>query len=100
MIKFILTGNGRKKNPTSIWQIILLELCYSNIQSYKACGEFELTPYIPFISSLTDHVLQVDEGVIDSDNLHLLGVETSTGHQTTDAAKSEKWTRGVSHSGQ
>lgn len=100
MIKFILTGNGRKKNPTGIWQIILLELCYSNIQSYKACGEFELTPYIPFISSLTDHVLQVDEGVIDSDNLHLLGVETSTGHQTTDAAESEKWTRGVSHSGQ
>lgn len=46
--------------------------------------------YIPFISSLTDHVLQVDEGVIDSDNLHLLGVETSTGHQTTDAAESEK----------
>lgn len=41
---------------------------------------------------LSHHVLQVDEGVIDGHNLHLLGVESSTGHQTTDAAESEKRT--------
>lgn len=38
----------------------------------------------------TYHVLQVDERVIDGHNLHLLGGECSTGHQTTDTAKSEK----------
>lgn len=36
------------------------------------------------------HVLQVDEGVVDGHNLHLLGVEGGTSHQTTDAAKSKK----------
>lgn len=36
------------------------------------------------------HVLQVDEGVVDGHDLHLLGVEGGTSHQTTDAAKSEK----------
>lgn len=36
------------------------------------------------------HVIQVDEGVIDGHNLHLLGGESSTGHQATDAAKSKK----------
>lgn len=40
--------------------------------------------------SLTHHVLQVDEWVIDGYNFHLLGVESSTGHQTTDAAESVK----------
>lgn len=40
--------------------------------------------------SSTYHVLQVDEWVIDGHNLHLLGVESSTGHQTTDAAESVK----------
>lgn len=43
-------------------------------------------------SLLTHHVLQVDEGVIDGHNLHLLGVESSTGHQTTNTAKSEEGT--------
>lgn len=36
------------------------------------------------------HVLQVDEGVVDGHDLHLLGVEGGTSHQTTDAAKSKK----------
>lgn len=36
------------------------------------------------------HVLQVDEWVIDGHNLHLLGGDSSTGHQTTNAAKSEE----------
>ena len=36
----------------------------------------------------TYHVLQVNEGIIDGYDLHLLGLETSAGHQTTDAAKS------------
>lgn len=38
----------------------------------------------------TNHVLQVDEGVIDGHNLHLLGGEGSAGHQTADAAEPEK----------
>ena len=38
--------------------------------------------------SLTHHVFQVNEWVIDGHNFHLLGGESSTGHQTTDAAKS------------
>lgn len=49
-----------------------------------------LMPYIVQAVFFTHHVLQVDERVIDSHNLHLLGDETSTGHQTTDAAESEK----------
>lgn len=36
------------------------------------------------------HVVQVDEGVIDGHNLHLLGGESSTGHQATNASKSKK----------
>ena len=36
-----------------------------------------------------DHVVQVDEGVVDGNNLNsLLGVECSTGHQTPDTAES------------
>ncbi|MBG9499278.1 hypothetical protein ABE44_09205, partial [Bacillus thuringiensis] len=35
-----------------------------------------------------DHVLQVDERVVDGHDLHLLGGEGSSGHQTTDAAES------------
>lgn len=38
----------------------------------------------------THHVLQVDEGVVDGHNLHLLGGEGGAGHQATDAAESEK----------
>lgn len=37
----------------------------------------------------TDHVLQVNEGVIDGHDLHLLGGEAGAGHQTADAAESE-----------
>lgn len=39
---------------------------------------------------VTNHVLQVNEGVINGHNLHLLGGESSTGHQTADAAESGK----------
>lgn len=39
-------------------------------------------------SIVTNHVLQVNEGVIDGHDLHLLGGESSTGHQTADAAES------------
>lgn len=53
---------------------------------------FQLWCFIFQAVFLTYHVLQVNKRVIDSHNLHLLGGETSTGHQTTDAAKSEKWT--------
>ncbi len=51
-----------------------------------------LMPYTDQAVFFTHHVLQVDERVIDGHNLHLLGGESSTGHQTTDAAESEKWT--------
>lgn len=37
---------------------------------------------------VTNHVLQVNEGVIDGHNLHLLGGESSASHQTADAAES------------
>lgn len=37
---------------------------------------------------VTHHVLQVNEGVVDGHNLHLLGGESSTSHQTTDTAES------------
>ena len=40
--------------------------------------------------SLTHHVLQVDERVIDGHDLHNLGGEGCSGHQATDAAESEK----------
>lgn len=43
----------------------------------------------PMHISFTCHVLQVDERVINGHNLHLLGGETSAGHQATDAAESE-----------
>lgn len=36
------------------------------------------------------HVIQVDERVIDGHNLHLLGGESCTGHQATDATESKK----------
>lgn len=36
------------------------------------------------------HVLQINERVVDGHNVHFLGAETSTGHQTTNAAESEK----------
>lgn len=36
------------------------------------------------------HVVQVNEWVIDGHNFHLLGSESSTGHQTTNAAKSAR----------
>lgn len=41
-------------------------------------------------STGTNHVLQVNEGVIDGHNFHLLGGESSTSHQTADAAESKK----------
>lgn len=37
----------------------------------------------------THHVIQINEGVIDCHNLDLLGMEGSTGHQTTNTAKSK-----------
>lgn len=39
-------------------------------------------------SLVTNHVLQVNEGVVDGHNFHLLGGESSTSHQTADTAES------------
>lgn len=58
-------------------------------------GERRIKPWVAKKGSSTgtDHVLQVNEGVIDGHNFHLLGGESSTSHQTADAAESEKKTK-------
>lgn len=45
-----------------------------------------------YYAIFTHHVLKVNEWVIDGHNLHLLGDNGGTGHQTADTTESERGT--------
>lgn len=49
----------------------------------------EITVHNYNLGYKTHHVIQINERVIDGHNLHLLGGDSSPGHQTSDTAKSE-----------